>query len=410
MSFHPIQLVAYLLAAVLGNLWLATLLAVPLVRPREARTRARLWGSGIAGVVAMWFAVFAMGQYRSEDGFLLLVLYLPVQALVTTRQFFRYNRQRGRPVSWRRLLTGNLLVLGMLMTSGLAIGEVWFRFGRDTTDSIGYTKIAQRWLARHYVLNSHGFRDNVEYALPRVAGKRRISFFGDSFTAGHGIDDVDQRFANRIRRARPEWDVHVAARNGDDTGAAIRNLTLAMANGYAVDQVVLVYCLNDIQDLATGWQATADLAKQRAETRWGAFGDSYFLDTLYYRVAISSLPGIGDYFSSLRDAYRGPVWEQQQQRFLQFREVVQKAGGTLRVVTWPFLHALGEDYQHEEAHAQLGQFWRQQGIEHLDLLPLLREYPSAKLTVNAFDAHPNEFASELAAVAIERWLAGLVGK
>ena len=40
-------------------------------------------------------------------------------------------------------------------------------------------------------------------------------------------------------------------------------------------------------------------------------------------------------------------------------------------------------------------------MPHLDLLPVFRGFSPAQLTVNPFDAHPNEFANELAAKAID---------
>jgi hypothetical protein len=49
---------------------------------------------------------------------------------------------------------------------------------------------------------------------------------------------------------------------------------------------------------------------------------------------------------------------------------------------------------------------RREGIPCLDLLPVLEPHASEKLTVNIFDAHPNERAHELAADAIADRLLG----
>ena len=407
---HPIQIGAYVLAAILGNLWWLRRWRVPVGRPRPAGERRLLWLLAIAALVALALAGWAMGAYRSEDGFLAVLLFLPVQVLFSARVFFRYNRQLGRPVGWRRLVIGNTLVLLLPLTLALAGGELWFRFCHDTTDSIGYTKVARRWLQRHYVRNQWKLRDNVEYALAIAPGKRRVSFVGDSFTAGHGIEDVEQRFANRVRRMHPDWEVHVLADNGKDTAAEVDGLMALVANGYAVDEVVLVYCLNDIQDLVSGWKGTADAVAKKAAQRWAALDDSYLLDMVYFRVAIADVPGIANYFEFVSEAYRGAVWEEQQKRLRALRDVVTQHGGRLSVVTWPFLHALGKEYLHEASHAQLAGFWHEEGVAHLDLLPVLRGHASAELTVNAFDAHPNEFASEIAANAIDAWLLGVVAK
>lgn len=119
----------------------------------------------------------------------------------------------------------------------------------DTTDSIGFTKLSERWVLRHWHTNGAGFRDNIECFPTIQHGKRRVTFVGDSFTAGHGIKNVDARFANRLRALHPDWEVHLLANVGLDTGGEIVLLEKALSRDYQFDEVVLVYCLNDVGDL-----------------------------------------------------------------------------------------------------------------------------------------------------------------
>ena len=400
MDFDPLQLGAVLLAAVLVPVWARRRFAVP--------TRsARPW-LGVTALVAVSVAAWLVLTVASEDGFLVAVLLLPVVLLLVALRFFRWNAQAGRPVPAGRLVFGNLLVLAVPVTLAFAAGELWFRFVRDTTDSIGYTKVARRWLERHYRFNKTGFRDDIDYELRPADGSRRVSFVGDSFTAGHGIADVGRRCANLLRGRHPDWEVHVLAQNGNDTQQEVELLRLVTGHGYVLDEVVLVYCLNDVMALLPDGQATMQAAGRQAEGRLKVFDSSYLLDTLYYRLAIARLPGVGDYFSFIGEAYRGQPWEHQQARLRALRAVVEQAGGRLSVVTWPFLHALGPDYAHAWIHAQLAAFWQDQGVAQLDLLPYLRGHAPAELVVNSADAHPNERASELAAAAIEPWLLGVL--
>lgn len=406
MDFDLPQLAAVVVAANLVPLWAARRFAVvggSAVPP----TIATRW-LGLVALAAVIAAGWLLSTVASEDGFLLAALLLPLELLWLAFRFFRWNRARGRPVGVARLVVGNALVLAVPLAAALAGGELWFRFARDTTDSIGYTKVAKRWLARHYVFNRHGYRDDVEYELAPAAGLRRVSFVGDSFTAGHGIVDVDRRFPNLLRRRHPDWEVHVLAHNGDDTEQETDQLRILAANGYAFDEVVLVYCLNDAMDLLPHWQETMRLAGRQAEGRLPVFDSSYLLDTLYYRVAIARLPGVGDYFSFIGEAYRGDAWQRQAARLAALRAAVEGAGGRLSVVTWPLLHALGPDYPHRPIHARLAEFWQAQGVAHLDLLPYLDARAPGELVVNAADAHPNELASELALTAIEPWLTGIL--
>ncbi len=404
MTINPNQIAALLLASLLGNALLLRLWRAPL--PGKPSPRRRL----ITGLLlilfplALFFAGWEIYWNRSEDVMLGVLLYLPAQATFLAVLFFRYNRHGPSPHGWGRLLIGNSLLLLIPITLTLALGEIYFRFFYDTTDSIAYTKVAQRWIKRHYQHNKAKFRDNLEYSLAIEPGKRRVSFVGDSFTAGHGIKDVEDRFSNRIRRLHPDWEIHVLAGNGLDTGAELGFLDTYTTRGYQVDQVVLVYCLNDLNDLLTEWVRNQASITNRVSGRLPFYDDSYFLDLAYYRLTIAQIPWVKNYFSFVREAYQGEKWEEQKQRLRALREVVEKRGGRLSVVTFPFMNALGKDYDYQFVHDELNTFWQEQHVPHLDLLPVFRNYTPAQLTVNAFDAHPNELANELAARAINEFL------
>jgi hypothetical protein len=55
-------------------------------------------------------------------------------------------------------------------------------------------------------------------------------------------------------------------------------------------------------------------------------------------------------------------------------------------------------------HEQLGRFWRELQVPHLDLLPVYQGLKPQQLVANRFDPHPNEFAHKLAAEAIQKFL------
>ena len=406
MTINPNQIGVLILAVVLSN---ALLLRLWGVRPSVEKSSQRRWITRLLLVlfpIALFFAGWEMYWNRSENVMLAVMLYLPVQAIFTAAIFFRYNRCCGLPAGWSRLLIGNGLVLLALLSLTLAAGEIYFRFFYDTTDSIAYTKVAQRWVKRHYQRNQATFRDNIEYSFKIAPGKRRVSFVGDSFTAGHGIKNVEDRFANRTRPLHPDWEIHVLAGNGLDTGAEIDFLKVLSGLGYEMDQVVLVYCLNDINDLMSEWAQVEASLTNRVSGRLPFYDDSYFLDLAYHRLTIAQIPSVKNYFAFVREGYRGEKWEEQKQRLRNLREVVNRQGGKLSVVTFPFLHALGPEYEYQFVHDQLNEFWREERVPHLDLLSVFKDLSSRQVTVNSFDAHPNEFANELAAKAIDEFLVG----
>ena len=404
MTINPNQIVALLLAALLGNALMLRLCRVPSAIACSVRQRKLTGVLLILFPLALFAAGWEMYWNRSEDVMLGVMLYLPLQAMFTALVFFRFHRRCGSPTSWARLWLGNLLVLLIPLSLTLAAGEIFVRFFYDTTDSIAYTKVSERWIKRHYQHNKAKFRDNLEYSMAIAPGKRRVSFLGDSFTAGHGIKDVEDRFSNRIRRLHPDWEIHVLAGNGLDTGAELGFLASYTARGYEVDQVVLVYCLNDVNDLLTDWERTQQSIHNRIRARLPFYDDSYFLDLAYYRLTLAQLPAIKNYFPFVREIYRSEKWDEQRKRLRALRDAAEQRGGKLSVVTFPFLNALGANYEYQFVHEQLNAFWREEDVPHLDLLPVFEDYAPAQLMVNPFDAHPNEFANALAADRINSFL------
>jgi lysophospholipase L1-like esterase len=360
------------------------------------------------------FVLFREHRWRPQapplggwDEHLAFALFLaaPIVSLASLRWFFRRLGPTRPRTSWGQLALGNFLVLLCLLTVVLLVGESYFRFFCDTTDSLAYTKISERWVQRHWHVNRAGCRDNVEYDPARQPGKRRISFVGDSFTAGHGIKDVEDRFPNRLRRAHPEWEVHVLATVGLDTGAELALVRKAFAKGYQADQVVLVYCLNDIGDLLPPQTDAMSRVVAKLDASPWLVRNSYMLNLGYHHYMALRDPYLGNYCSFVHEAYSGPLWDQQRQRLKAFRDLVQEHGGHLAVVTFPFLHALGPRYEYRFIHEKLDGLWRELGVPHLDLLPVFEGLPSSALTVNRYDAHPNERANQMAAEAIDQWLA-----
>jgi len=320
---------------------------------------------------------------------------------------FRSRRVATARSGWARVLLFNLLSVVLLVGLGFAGGELYYRFVYDTTDSIAYTKVSRQWGERYVVENAAGFRDNLQYALPIAPGKRRISFLGDSFTAGHGIKSVEDRFPNLLRAAHPDWEVHSLAKFGWDTGTELEELRKYRRDGYQFDCVVLVYCLNDVADLFPDWAAA--LRRIQADAQRGGWlrQHSFFLDILYHRYRAAHDPYMQNYYDFVKQGYQGPTWEWQQQRLTALRDFVRTNGGTFAVVTFPFLQAVRTNYEYQPIHEKLDQFWARLHVPHLDLLPVFAGLPREQITVNRYDAHPNEYANKLAAKALDPFLADL---
>ena len=318
------------------------------------------------------------------------------------RLFFRKYRLHRRP-NLLTLVTGNTLVCVLLLAVFILSGELYYRFVYDTTESFGLSKTTQRWFTRHFRRNSLGFRDSIEYPNASEVGSPRLTFLGDSFTAGHGIANVEDRFVNIVRDQLPAYDVHSFSMCAWDTPQETSCLNMAGKSGYDFETVVLVYCLNDISDISPDWQRVLQRIREFSDPGF-LVENSYLLNTIYYRWKAFNDPDIGDYYQFVRDLYDGQTWKVQSDRLEQLRDMVTQHGGRLIVVTFPFLHALAPDYRYEPIHRQLDSFWQQHDVPHLDLLSVYQSFEPNDVVVSQYDAHPNERAHNVAATAIVEFL------
>jgi lysophospholipase L1-like esterase len=341
---------------------------------------------------------------RGDDVVLIAFAAAPlVLGILAWRLVAGLHARGGEPRLAAKLALSAVAIAFCAATVLLAL-EIRYRFAYDATDAFSLTRTSERWFERHYHRNSWQLRDDVDYTLARPPGRRRVTFVGDSFTAGHGLADVADRFANRIRVREPRWDVQTLARNGLDTGAELAFLRDAFARGYESDDVVLVYCPNDIGDLLPHWRAVVD--ELYADFRDAGFlvHHSYGVNHLYFRLRASRSPQVAGYYPELVAAYAGPPFEQQAQRLREIVDLVRAHGARPWAVTFPFVQTLGPGDPFAPAYERLDALWRALGVAHLDLRPALAAAQPTDLVVNRDDPHPNERAHALAASAIARFM------
>ncbi len=298
----------------------------------------------------------------------------------------------------------NVLFTLLLISISFFIGETYYRFFVDRTDSFGLSKISQRWLKRYYQPNNMTARDNIDYQLAIAPGKRRLTLIGDSFTAGHGIKNEDDRFGNILRNTYPELEVHIIAVNGINSQTELEILRKLDRDQYEFDIILLSYCLNDIDYLMPETQGIYNRIYDFEKTL-GYFGtQSYLINTLKFKWFAIQDPDFLRYSSFVKKAYQEELWETQKKVLNRIRRFSEEKGRVFAVVTFPFLQVKMENYEFVDVHQKLNEFWKSENVLHLDLLETYEPYMGLGITVNKFDAHPNEFANKLAAGKIGAFL------
>ena len=80
--------------------------------------------------------------------------------------------------------------------------ELYFSF-KTKSHAIGYSYAGKLWKTKYWnPINANGFRDKT---IQHNANNKTIFFIGDSFTEGHGIDNIDDRYSDIIKKALPNY-------------------------------------------------------------------------------------------------------------------------------------------------------------------------------------------------------------
>lgn len=339
----------------------------------------------IAGGVSFWLLLRLRGQYR----------------------------HRPKVVNWVNAGLSAWLVLSLL-----TLVELYFALIYDASDSFNMTNVSRKWFKLHVepqqtalpLTDREGVmvRDDREYPKQLRKDQHHIVFLGDSFTFGHGIPEVRDRFSNRVRDVlEPASKGRIVVSNLADAGKDLfwieHLLSLLYQTGHRVDTAIYVLCLNDIETFHERHQ-TYYLNLSKNSPTFFLFRDTYFFNRLYFRFRQANLPDVRGYFAFLQEYYTGEPWARMQRKLSQVHELCEAHGTDLRIVIFPFVHNLGPDYPFHAAHQSIMDYCRREGIPALDLEPELAPYASQGLTVNRFDAHPNEFAHKIAAEAILKQL------
>jgi hypothetical protein len=243
-------------------------------------------------------------------------------------------------------------------------------------------------------------------------GQRHLCFAGDSFTFGHGVRNVADRFSDRIAaelesRHPGQFVVSNIGLPGLDLYTIYELLEDAIGRQPHIDVVVYTLVLNDIEC----FEKEAGPYYERIDhnrPRFFLLRDTYFYNFLYFRLVQFTQPEVRDYYSFLQGSYDGKAWERMQGELRALDNLCRANGIELRVAVFPFLNELGDDYPFRNAHEKIRTLCEHAEIPVLDLEPVFRKHTGEDLTVGAFDAHPNERAHGIAAEAmLDRLLSDL---
>jgi hypothetical protein len=250
--------------------------------------------------------------------------------------------------------------------------------------------------------NARGYRD-LERALVKPRGVRRVASLGDSFAWGASVEFEDaypQRLERGLSRRRHErWEVVSLALPGMNTVDQAAQLA-DEAFAYAPDVVLLGYVMNDSEDAAAAEaRRAADWAEARRSppTRvLDRFALFRFVHTRVWATA-ENRRRITGYKSMYADG--APGWVAGRAALKSMGALCRERGVPFVVAIFPlFGNPLDERYPFPELHAKASQAAAEAGAKVVDLLPAYRGLRWDLLVVDGVDdEHPNEIAHRIAA-------------
>jgi hypothetical protein len=261
--------------------------------------------------------------------------------------------------------------------------------------------------------NALGYRD-LDRAIPKPPGVRRLLSLGDSFAWGASIEFDDtyaQRVGRALNRRRPgeSWEVIQLSLPGMNT---VEQASQLVEEGFAYgpDAVVLGFVLNDSEDENAAEERRArDWVEEKRERKSKA--RKFLNRSLLYRLVTGRIYATIEnrrrtraYLSQFAPDY--PGWVACQKALKLMGSVCRERGVPLVVMIFPlFGQPLDASYPFADLHARVAHAAGEAGARVVDLLPVYRGLRWDVLVVDgADDEHPNEIGHRLAAGALLRAL------
>lgn len=158
-------------------------------------------------------------------------------------------------------LIANVVTIAVPLVVTLIFLEIIFMYIPQSHEGV-LSKASQIWWEKYWhPVNALGYHDRE---VTKESGKKNVLFIGDSFAAGHGLKNIDERFSDIVaKNLGDQYSVYNLGISGSDTRDEAKRLKEFPVKP---DVIVLEYFPNDIEKVGrekgltlTGAEPYADL-------------------------------------------------------------------------------------------------------------------------------------------------------
>ncbi len=317
---------------------------------------------------------------------LALILLIFITTIAVFQNLWRHaSKLRNYAINFA-ISTFTILVL-------LLILEVSFYTVMVRSDSFSFTLANQRWFEIYWhPINQLGYRD-VDYPEDTLKSHPLMMVVGDSFIAGQGIKNYQDRLSNRLQtKLGQDWIVLNIAQVGWSTTEEYQAI-ISYPEPPAV--IILAYFIDDIRAAANRSKVPdkfsfTELVQPPPNNLFGWLIKHSYLANFYYwewyRYHNRQPEDI--YWQRLRYFYGdGEAWQVHQQELRTLVNYTRQHNIKLLPIIFPNLISLELS---RPIIDKVSTLFQTLGVPALDLSPYFQHHSPAELVVNKTDAHPNE--------------------
>jgi hypothetical protein len=267
--------------------------------------------------------------------------------------------------------------------------------------SADFTLASRLWYAKYWKpINSLGFRDNEpDYNYPVLL------FVGDSFTAGHGLNSVDDRFSNIVGRELNKTGkkysiINISKPNLDSIDEYNVMKDFIYSTRIKPEKIILQYCGNDIEGAAAnngwvfeGFHPPPDMNKFLILIGSG----SYLLNYIYwlYPREYLGMP----YITYLTKAYKNDsILSKHKDDLKLFVDYARENSIQLIVIVFPFLADI--EMSDSMYLNDIVNFFKANKTSVINVSQLAKDLPVNERIINKNDTHASKKLNRIVAQEI----------